>query len=117
MSVPDRSRVAYGRFAEDLAARWYEARGFEITARNWRGRHGELDVVAARPGLLVVCEVKARRTDAFGTGAEAVTALKQQRLRRTAGQYLASLPHGVSVVRFDVAVVHGARLTVIEDAF
>ena len=63
-------------------ARWYEARGYEVLARNWRVREGELDLVVARDGALVFCEVKSRSSDAFGLPAEAVTVSKQARLRR-----------------------------------
>ena len=37
-----------------------------IVARNWRCKRGELDVVACKDGVLVVCEVKARASNAFG---------------------------------------------------
>ena len=39
--------------------------------------------------MLVVVEVKTRRTDRFGTPAEAVTPAKQRRLRGLALRYLA----------------------------
>ena len=42
-----------------------------------------------RGRLLVVAEVKARKSDAFGVPALAVDAAKQQRLRRLAAAWLA----------------------------
>ena len=45
---------------------WYRRHGYEIVARNWRCPLGEVDLIVRRGRLLVVCEVKARRTDAFG---------------------------------------------------
>lgn len=105
---PDRRRIRLGADGEDAAARWYAAAGYEILARNWRCRDGELDVVAARGPVLVFCEVKTRRGDAFGGPAEAVTAAKQRRLRRLAGRWLAEArPPGTGWpdVRFDVACV------------
>jgi len=83
---------------------------------------GEIDLVCHKRGLLVVCEVKTRSSDRFGTGLEAVGPAKQARLRRLAGLYLAgyssrSGEHGLTV-RFDVAAVGpGDRLVVVEDAF
>ena len=62
-------------------------------------------------------EVKARASAAFGLPAEAVTPLKQQRIRRLAAQWLAIHDvHGVQV-RFDVVAVLGTELTVIDGAF
>ena len=98
-------------------ASWYEARRFVVVDRNWRCRFGELDLVLMRDGVVVFCEVKARRTGMFGTGLEAVGAAKRRRLRRLAAEWLAASPHGPVAVRFDVAAVDGTTVTVIESAF
>ena len=113
--------AARGAFGESLAARWYERQGYEVLARNWRCTDGELDLVAAKGNVLVVCEVKARASDAYGSPLDAVTAAKQARLRRLAARYLREAapppPVGGRHVRFDVAAVTGARLSVVEGAF
>ena len=108
---------ARGAWGERLVASWYEARQFVVVDRNWRCRFGELDLVLVRDGVVVFCEVKARRTGTFGTGAEAVGAAKRRRLRRLAAEWLATSAHGPLEVRFDVAAVDGTQVTVIEDAF
>jgi len=82
-------RRRLGERGERLAAAWYESRGYTVVARNWRCREGEIDLVVARPGELVFCEVKARSSDRFGTPAEAVTPAKQRRLRALAARFLA----------------------------
>ncbi|HEY2214527.1 MAG TPA: YraN family protein [Acidimicrobiales bacterium] len=106
-----------GAAGEDTAAAWYRAHGFEVLERNWRTPEGEIDLICARPDLLVICEVKSRRTDRHGDPAEAVTRSKQVRLRRLATAYLGRSARRYAEVRFDVASVLGATLTVIEDAF
>jgi len=53
-------RRRLGAKGERLASRHLEARGFEIVDRNFRTRHGELDLVAADDRFLVFCEVKTR---------------------------------------------------------
>jgi putative endonuclease len=98
-------RVQLGREGERLACARLTEAGLSVVARNWRCRLGEIDVIAAGPGLLVFCEVKTRRGDAYGTAAAAVTPAKQARLRRLAGAYLASVDHGPCRVRFDVVTV------------
>src|SRR5262249_25583854 len=60
----------------------------------------------ARSGTKIVfCEVKTRRTDAFGIPAEAVTPAKQARIRRLAVQWLADNDERAAELRFDVAAV------------
>jgi len=99
-------------------ARWYEARGYQVLARNWRVREGELDLVVASAEVVVFCEVKSRSGDAFGQPFEAVTAAKQARLRRLAMHWLQDCGRTWPAVRFDVAsVVRGQVAGVIEAAF
>jgi putative endonuclease len=111
------ARRALGARGEELAASWYLDRGYEIVDRNWRCRDGEIDIVATRGSVLVVCEVKTRSSDAFGSPAAAVTPAKQRRLRRLAMAWLDG--HGARGrhLRFDVAAVVGNTVTVIEGAF
>lgn len=111
------ARRALGARGEELAARWYVERGYEIVDRNWRCRDGEIDIVAARGPVLVVCEVKTRTSDAFGSPASAVTPAKQRRLRRLAMAWLDQHGPGARRLRFDVAAVVGSTVTVIEGAF
>ncbi|MFG3284332.1 YraN family protein [Streptomyces sp. NPDC048111] len=91
------ARGALGKYGEDLAARLLEAAGMTVLQRNWRcGRTGEIDIVAhdtTAPGgtVLVICEVKTRRTGAYEPMA-AVTPAKADRLKRLAGHWLAD--HG-----------------------
>ena len=115
------ARRVVGDAGEDAVAAWYAAAGFSVLDRNWRVRAGELDIVARLGSTLVFCEVKTRRSDAFGSPAEAVTARKQARIRGLAGQWLAANRLRVDVLRFDVASVRpngrGWDVDVIEGAF
>src|SRR5262245_751559 len=111
-------RRATGTWGESQVARWYEARGYEVLARNWRSPAGELDLIVAREHEVVFCEVKSRSGAAFGSPVEAVTAGKQLRLRRLAAQWLDADDRSWADVRFDVAsVVRGRVDEVIEAAF
>jgi putative endonuclease len=111
------ARRALGNAGEDAAAAWYEANGYEVVARNWRCREGELDLVARRNRTIVFCEVKTRSTDAFGSPAEAVNYVKRQRVRVLAGKWLEDFPVRVREIRFDVVSVIGDTVEVIEGAF
>ena len=98
-------RGAMGRRGEDAVARWYEARGYAVVARNWRCRAGELDLVLRGPDVLVFCEVKTRSSAAFGSPLEAITATKARRLRRLAGEWLVATGEHAADLRVDVAAV------------
>jgi putative endonuclease len=103
---------------EAVVARWYTERGYEVLARNWRCRAGEIDLVLTRRREIVVCEVKTRSSDRYGSPFEAVGRTKQARLRRLAAQWLREeAPFRPISVRFDVAGVVGRRVEVIESAF
>ena len=112
---------SFGAWGEDLVAEWYVKRGYDIVDRNWRCRQGEIDIIASRDSVLVICEVKTRATADFGSPALAVDANKLQRLRRLAAHWLSENPTTRASVRFDVAAVVGPKedvsLEVIESAF
>jgi len=118
MTVPaSRTGPELGRLGEDAAGAWYLERGYDIVRRNWRCRSGEIDLICRRGRVLVICEVKARTGDRFGSPFEAVTPAKCRRLRRLAALFLAEAPPGTSTVRFDVAAVKDGRVEVVENAF
>ena len=112
-----RGRRALGASGEDRVAAWYEARGYEIEARNWRCRQGELDLVARKGGVVVFCEVKTRSSTAFGAPVEAVTPAKRARLRALAARWLDEAPRAAREIRFDVASVLAGEIEVLEGAF
>jgi putative endonuclease len=103
----DRRKLDLGAKGEDLAVAWYVRQGYEVLARNWRCREGELDIVVSRDRCVVFCEVKTRSGSGFGLPAEAVTGEKQRRLRRLATRWLGDQKPsvGFAEVRFDVACV------------
>jgi putative endonuclease len=80
-------------------------------------RGGELDVVARKGSLIVVCEVKARANDNFGTALEAMTEQKIFRVRRAGFAFLRELSESGLRVRFDVATMTGVQLEFFHDAF
>jgi putative endonuclease len=110
-------RQALGSAGEMVVALWYEREGYEVVDRNWRCRRGELDLILRRRDTMVFCEVKTRRTRAYGHPAEAVTPEKRRRIRGLALVYLRDVRRGPRHLRFDVAAISGDDLEVIEAAF
>jgi len=112
-----KERKYLGEYGEARARRAYEAAGYEVLAQNWRGRAGEIDLVLARDGCVVVCEVKTRATVRYGVPAEAVDWRKQRRLRALAFEFLAEHKPRCRAVRFDVVSIVSGQLQIIEAAF
>jgi putative endonuclease len=98
-------RRTLGCAGEELACGELRRRGYEILARQFRTRWGEIDIVARDGATLVFVEVKARAGQEFGGGAAAVTWRKQRRIARVALQFLARYGRQDVPCRFDVVVV------------
>ncbi|TNC26224.1 YraN family protein [Mumia zhuanghuii] len=95
-------RQAVGVHGENVAAEFLQGQGMQVLARNWRCRWGEIDIVARDGDTVVFCEVKTRRTTAYGSPLEAVTPRKAARLRRLTGLFLAENDVSAPLVRIDV---------------
>lgn len=103
-------RKQLGDRGEALVADWLQQQGWSIVAQQWHCRWGELDIVARSPSperSLAFVEVKTRRRRSLDQGGRlAITHQKQQKLWRTAQQFLLEHPeHSDSPCRFDVAFV------------
>ncbi|HLS86426.1 MAG TPA: YraN family protein [Burkholderiales bacterium] len=92
-----------GARAEEACAQFLRARGLVVLARNWRCRHGEIDIVAEDRGVVVFAEVRMRSGARFGGAAESITAAKRARLVAAARLYLCRRPQ--ASCRFDVLLV------------
>jgi putative endonuclease len=111
------TRREVGIRGEDIAAAWYEARGYQILDRNWRCRDGELDLVLRNGRQVVFCEVKHRMGLGYGTPAEAITREKKQRIRHLAARWLQDAKPRPAEIRFDVAAIVDGDIEVLEGAF
>lgn len=90
---------------ERYAADFLADRGYDLLARNWRCRYGEIDLIATDQETVVFVEVKTRGGYDFGGPWEAVTPAKQNRIRRLASIWLAERQGSWVPVRFDVVGV------------
>ena len=112
--------TATGLIAENLAARFLEKRGLATTARNYRCRGGEIDLVCHDGKTLVFVEVRLRRTSGFGGAGASITRTKQQRIILAAQHYLSAHRKHDCACRFDCLLLNGTREQDIEwvkDAF
>jgi putative endonuclease len=71
-----------------------------------------MDLILRDGDLIVFCEVKTRRTDAYGSGFWAVDHRKQARLRKIATAWLIDHGRRGGPLRFDVAAITGVQIEV-----
>ena len=82
------ARQGLGRTGERLAADALMNKGYRILERNFRCRHGEIDLVAEDGQDLIFVEVKARRGVSFGLPEDALTIRTCRKLVEVAAYYL-----------------------------
>lgn len=106
-----------GLAAEDIVASDYARRNHGIAARRWRGKSGEIDLIARDGDTVVFVEVKKSRN--FATAVTRLGRRQMDRILASASEFLGGEPRGqLTDVRFDLAVVNGfGALKVIENAF
>ena len=93
-----------GHSAEWLAAAALMAKGFRIVARRYRTKLGEIDLIARRGDLVLIVEVKARKS--LIEAMEALARESERRIEGCADLWLARQPDfGKLSVRFDMVAV------------
>jgi putative endonuclease len=105
-----------GMDGEDQAERLLARHGLEIITRNYRTRHGEIDLVARDGATLVFVEVRNRASDRFGGAIGSITAAKRRRLVAAARHYLATLTREPPC-RFDVVTLEAGEPAWLRGAF
>ena len=105
------------RDAETAARAALIGEGWTILAQRLRTEAGEIDMVAAKPDMLAIVEVKARRT--LADAALALGQRQRARLLSAAEIVLAQHPEWArEAMRFDLIVVNaGGIVRRIADAF
>jgi putative endonuclease len=111
--------MSIGAQSEQWAVQYLQQQGLKLIAQNYRGRFGEIDIIMQDGTSLVFIEVRLRRNANFGGAAASIDAHKQQRIIRTAHQYLAGLAH-TPPCRFDAVLlddVQGRNMQWLKNAF
>jgi len=92
----------FGNAQESKAARHLRSQGVKPLCRNYRSRHGEIDLIMTDSSTLVFVEVRYRRSEYFGGTLNSVTSIKQKKNRLTAAHCLQAHPQRQCSCRFDV---------------
>ena len=69
-----------GKKGESIAMNFLSNKGYHILATNWQSNHQEIDIIAGKDDLLVIVEVKSRKSNYFGEPEASVTRQKQKML-------------------------------------
>ena len=112
------NRRMVGTEQETKVQEYLQTQGYEVLARNFYTKYGEIDLIAKKDGYLVFIEVKYRAGDRFGAPEEAVDFRKQRKIIASAQYYMYKnrIPFDTPC-RFDVAGVMGDTIRITENAF
>lgn len=113
------TRKQTGADFEHKARAWLERQGLRFVAANVYQRGGEIDLIMMHQRVIVFVEVRYRQSAQFGGAAASITRAKQQKVMRSAQQWLAGRGESFDTVdcRFDVIACNGDEIEWIPNAF
>jgi putative endonuclease len=75
--------------AEGLAAEHLQKAGYKVLEQRYKTKHGEIDLIASKNGLIAFVEVKKRKNELLD---DPISAKQKSRISNAALQYLAQNP-------------------------
>ena len=99
-------RRGRGRLYEQLAEEYLLAQGYQLLARSWSVRRGEIDLIMSQDETVVFVEVRTRSSLDWGHPAETINVTKQRKIIGAARHWLVrERPGQIPDCRFDVITV------------
>lgn len=99
------TKKEFGKFGENIAAKYLEENGYKIIARNFYCKVGEIDIIAKYKNEIIFVEVKTRSGEKYGLPSEAVNSAKIRHLYNTSKYFLQKNRMCDEYIRFDVIEV------------
>lgn len=96
----------FGKWGEDIAARYLVEQGYCILERDWKSGHRDIDIIARKDDHIVFIEVKTRRNRLFMEPEQAVDWKKRKNLRASINHYVKYRRIDLQI-RFDIITVVG----------
>lgn len=94
--------------AEGIAASYLEKQGYQILAKRFKCRSGEIDIIARKENLLAFVEVKSRKSPLLD---DPIGARGRKRIASAAMQYISENPQIANHdMRFDFIFIDSAML-------
>lgn len=115
---PGPAHLQAGSRAEQQALVYLQQQGMQLVCRNYCCKSGELDLVMQDRDMLVIVEVRYRKSEQFGGALASITRQKQQRIIAATQHYVIINKLGHAAIRFDVVAISGDnRINWIKNAF
>lgn len=102
-----------GRIGENLAAEFFENKGFEVAARNYRHKKAEIDLIVKKDNWLLFIEVKTRTSAAYGFPEQFLFPYQVNRIFDAAEEFIYHIDWQ-GHIRFDVVSIILSKEPVIE---
>lgn len=99
-------RHLLGKEGEDIASKYISKIGYNILARNFRCKQGEIDIIAKDKDEIVFIEVKTRKNKMYGRGVDAVDWLKQKHIYKVSEYFLYSMKLENKPTRYDIIEIY-----------
>lgn len=115
---PKATHLQKGDSAEQQALEFLQKQGLRLVCNNFRCKSGELDLVMKDGSVLVIVEVRFRKSERFGGALASITRQKQCRIAAATQYYVIINNLSHCTIRFDVVAISGdSRINWIKNAF
>ena len=98
-----------GAKKEEQAGEYLKSCGYELEAKNYYCRFGEIDIIAREGKYLCFVEVNYRKNEKYGAPEGAISPTKIKRICKTSQED--------TPVRYDVVFIIGDECRLVRDAF
>lgn len=96
-----------GIIGENIAKEYLEKNRYIVLERNFRGKYGEIDLIAKNNEMnIIFIEVKTRTNLQYGSGSESVNFKKKSNIIKTAKKYIYINNIKNKNIRFDVIEIY-----------
>ena len=97
-------KVSIGKKGENLAAEFFEKKGWVVVARNYRFKHAEIDLIVQKDDWTIFVEVKTRSSNSFGEPETFVNYKQGRKIFEAAEEFIFSTDWK-GHIRFDIISV------------
>ncbi len=99
------SKQVFGQSGEQIAALFFEEKGYFVIDRNWRCKTGEIDLVVRKDDEWRFIEVKTRGSNRYGQPEESLTPRKQDHFYKAIQWYVLDKNIGSQDIHADVLAI------------
>lgn len=99
------SKQAFGQSGEQIAALFFEEKGYFVIDRNWRCKTGEIDLIVRKDDEWRFIEVKTRGSDRYGQPEESLTPRKRDHFYKAIQWYVLDKNIGSQDIHADVLAI------------